>query len=53
METMFLIAAALLFPVVWGYLAERLLRRIWPQKNNDAADSQSKDDQPFYPDYQI
>ena len=57
MKTFFLIAAALVFPLVWGYLAEQLLRRIWPQKQENsagAAGGQHKDDQqPFTLDYQI
>lgn len=58
MNPIVLILAALVFPLVWGYLAEQFLRRIWPR----GADSPNPDDkQPLVkresptplPDYQI
>jgi hypothetical protein len=56
MKTTLLIVAALVFPLVWGYLAEQLLKRVWPRSSESAqeASSQSRNDkQTFYPDYQI
>ncbi len=57
MKPILLIAAVLVLPLVWGYLAEQLLRRIWPGRAETSADwasSQGEDDnQTAYLDFQI
>lgn len=36
MKPIVLITAALVFPLVWGYLSEQILRRIWPRRKEAA-----------------
>jgi hypothetical protein len=58
MKPIVLILAALVFPLVWGYLSEQILRRIWPHRmqasRTDKHDPNNKKTQPTqFPDYQI
>ena len=55
MKTTILIAAALVFPLVWGYLAEQILKRVWPRaSDSEGSPSPGRDEKQTYsPDYQI
>lgn len=58
MRPIALVIAALVFPLVWGYLSEQILRRIWPRRSNasnaDAQGASGKHEPPTpFLDYQI
>jgi hypothetical protein len=58
MKPIFLIVLALVFPLFWGYLAEQILRRIWPRRSQESKaneDRQIVKQEPQTPflDYQI
>ncbi len=54
MNTALLVAAVLVIPLFWGYVAEQLMRRLWPESSDDRLKPKAdRDRQQDYFDFQI
>ena len=53
MNTVLLVVAVLVIPLLWGYLAELLTRRLWPESAESSPESRpnSKADRNRHQDY--
>ena len=54
MRTALLVSAVVVIPLLWGYVAEQLMRRLWPESSEGRPQPKPDRDRPQdYFDFQI